>query len=129
LAPSELAVREFTLADLDRLYELHKGQDYELPDPAHPLCCVKQTVLDGDRIIAVGLGRLELNVTLLLDHFWATADARFAAIKRLQEEMHRKASGFGLDQAFAEVPARWGERLKGLGWEAAKNPLYYRRID
>jgi hypothetical protein len=126
---SAISLREFTPADLARLHELHKGQDYELPDPAHPLCIVKECVTADDKIVAVGLGRIELNVTLLLDHFWSTADVRFAAVKQLQEAMHRKASGFGLDQAFAEVPARWGERLKGLGWEAARNPLYYRRID
>lgn len=122
-------IREILPTDRLRAEELHAGQSYELPDLTHPLVVVKQAIVDGEQVVAVGIARLELNVTLLLDHGWSTPIARLDAIAQLQEEMRKKASKFGLDWAHAEVPERWGERLKDLGWEAAKGKLYYLRID
>lgn len=124
-----VACRPLETADWARVKELHAGQSTELPDVSSPLVVVQTAVVDDEQVVAVGIARLELNVTLLLDHGWSTPIARLDAIAQLQEEMRKKASEFGLDWAHAEVPERWGERLKDLGWEAAKGKLYYLRID
>lgn len=124
-----MIIREYKSSDLEQLKRLHDGQEYEFPDPAHPLMIVKDCLEDAGRVRAAGLARLELNVTLLLDHEWATPGRRLEAVKSLQDSMHKKASYFGLDQAYAEVSSRWGHRLEGLGWIPAKNRLYFLRIN
>jgi|HubBroStandDraft_4_1064222.scaffolds.fasta_scaffold00050_65 hypothetical protein len=124
-------IREFEPSDLKRLIELHADgitPTNEFPDPANPLTLIKQCVVDGERIVAAGLARLELNVTLVLDHSWSTPKARFEAVKLLQDEMNKKAYGFGLDWAYAEAGPRFGRRLQKLGWIPAKDGLYFLRI-
>lgn len=124
---------ETTTTDLKKLSSaasrLHNGQSFELPDLEHPLVVVKRAIEADGEIRVVVIGRLELHITLLVDHEWATPEERLEAIKQVQIEAHADASKLGLDEAFAEVPERWGERLKDLGWVPAKGKLYYRRID
>lgn len=122
-------IREILPTDRLRAEELHAGQSYELPDLTHPLVVVKQAIEVDGKVVAMGIARVELCVTLLLDHEWATPEERLVVVAELQKVMHDKASVLGLDEAFAEVPARWGERLKDLGWVPAKGKVYYRRID
>lgn len=108
---------------------LHNGQSFELPDLESPLVAVKECIEVDGQIVAVGLGRIELNVTLLLDHGWATPIARLDAIVQLQKTMRQKASALGLDWAYAEADEKFGKRLESLGWRRAKNSLYILRID
>lgn len=124
-----VACRPLEAKDRARVEELHAGQSTELPDFANPLTVVKEGIEADGVLIAAGIARLELNVTLLIDRDWGTPMERLAAITQLQEEMRGKASALGLDWAYAEVPERWGKRLEELGWKPAKNRLYYLRID
>lgn len=125
-------VRDYRDTDWPRLVELHANgitPDNQLPDPASALVIVKECVWDGNRIIAAGLARLELNVTLMMDHGWSSPHARLEAIRQLQESMNKKASAYGLDWAYAEAGRRFGRRLEGLGWVPAKDGLYFLRIN
>ena len=126
-----MRVREYQPGDLERLIELHANgvtPSNEFPHPANPLTLVKECVVDGERIVAAGLARLELNVTLMVDREWSTPQARFEAIGYLQDEMGKKASGYGLDWAYAEAGPKFGKRLEKLGWIPAKDGLYFLRI-
>jgi hypothetical protein len=124
---------ETTSIDLKRLSSaacrLHNDQSFELPDLESPLVVVKECVEADGQVVAIGIARLELNVTLLLDHGWSTPIARLDAVTQLQEAMCKKASELGIDWAHAEVPERWGKRLEELGWKPAKGKLYFLRID
>jgi hypothetical protein len=123
-------IRPMTPEDFPFVEKLHGEQNYELPNPFHPLAIVKECAIDEQGTIrGAGIARLELNVTLVLDHHQGTPYERFKMIEQLQGAMHAKASAFGLDQAYAEVSPRWGKRLEGLGWQQAKNKLYFLRIN
>ena len=126
---SSVACRPLELRDLARVHELHEGHSFELPDAAHPLVMLKECVEVNGKVVAIGIARLELNVTLLLDHDWATPQDRLEAVRQLQNSMKAKASQWGIDWAHAEVPERWGKRLEELGWQPARNRMYYLRID
>jgi hypothetical protein len=127
-----MIVREYKESDWPRIVELHAQgitPENQLPDPASPLVIVKECVMDGNRIVNAGLARLELNVTLMVDHQWGSPHARLEAIRLLQESMNRKASAYGLDWAYAEAGRRFGKRLESLGWVPAKDGLYFLRIN
>lgn len=126
---SSVACRPLEAEDRARVEELHAGQSTELPDFANPLTVVKEGIEAGGVLIAAGIARLELNVTLLIDRDWGTPMERLAAITQLQEEMRRKASALGLDWAYAEADEKFGKRLEELGWQRAKKGLYFLRID
>lgn len=126
-----MIIREYNEADWQRIVELHKSgvtPEHELPWPSSPLTLIKECAVDGDRVIAAGLARLELNITLMLDHQWSTPHKRLETVLALQESMHQKASAYGLDWAYAEAHPRFGKRLEEFGWIPAKNPLYFLRI-
>lgn len=124
-----MACRPLELKDLPRVQELHTGHTFELPDPTHPLTMLKEVVEANGKVVAISIARLELNVTLLLDHEWATPQDRLEAVRQLQNAMKAKASQWGIDWAHAEVSERWGKRLEELGWQPAKNRMFYLRID
>lgn len=126
---SSAACRALEAADLARVQELHAGLSTELPDISHPLTVVKEGIEVDGILIAAGIARLELNVTLLMDRDWGTPIERLAAITQLQEEMRRKASALGLDWAYAEADEKFGKRLEEMGWQRAKKGLYFLRID
>jgi hypothetical protein len=123
-------VRPYVPSDLERLKQLHAGCDYELPDPYNPLVLVSECGVDEKEIIRVaGIARMELNVTLLLDHGWSTPEARLDAVRKLQHMMNWKSSILGLDWAYAEANQRFGKRLEELNWIPARDKLYFLRIN
>lgn len=125
-----MRIRQYEPTDLRRLQDLHGDQEYDLPDPNHPLVLVGECGVDEcGQIRVAGIARMELNVTLLLDHNWSTPHARMEAIRMLQGEMHKKAAALGLDWAYAEAGHTFGKRLEDLGWIPAKNRLYFLRIN
>jgi hypothetical protein len=118
-----VAVRDFTLADLPRVKELHErmGLDYRLPDLESPLFIIRKVVEVDGEIVAITAARVEAELYLFVDHEVADPEQRWEALKILNKAVLDEAYWEkGLNNVVlwcpVEIEKSFGKRLKELGF-------------
>ena len=126
-----VVVRDFTLADLDRVKEIHaaSGIDYRFPDLSSPLFIVVKVYEKAGVVQACGGLYLQVEAYLFLSHDdWGTPEEKLEAIRTLDAAALHAAWLKGIDCACLYLPPgmeRFGERLEELGWMKDRNWATY----
>lgn len=118
-----MLVREYTNADLDALYAMHRAQgfEYPFPDLRDPIFVSKLILEDeAGKPVMAALARLTCEMYLLAAPKEGTPRERYTRLLELQRAGANDLRARGLDDAHAWLPPRiaqrFGRRLQQLGW-------------
>jgi hypothetical protein len=118
-----MEIREYRLADLDRIKAIHKKQgfQFDFPDLTDPTFAVGCVAAKNDEAQMATFLRVTAEAYLFVDPQAGTPRERWQALLQVHEQVRQQAASLGLSQVQAFLPPELGKRfdrrLKKLGWQ------------
>jgi hypothetical protein len=127
-----MILRNISEGDYDALKKIY--QDSGLPpacspDPANPLCFIKQAAIIDGEIAVAAMARLTAEASILVNPRVANSTARMIALRALCSTVCQAGRNAGLEDATCWVPpeladGNFGQRLAQLGFVRSPWPTF-----